>query len=108
VRTPVRRTQRMPNSETRDSWNGAGNVYSNVSETTSQASSENECWFLGELVAGGTQKLTEFGNFRPVSVTNRKNELSSTRNPSKTSFAGLPIERAPTQGRSSGYPAYYR
>jgi len=41
-------------SAARNSWNGARNVYSNISVMTSPASSENECWFLGELVAAGT------------------------------------------------------
>jgi len=43
-------------SAARNSWNAVWNVYSNVSGTTSPASSENQCWFLGELVAAGTQK----------------------------------------------------
>jgi len=84
-----------------NSWNGTRKVYSNVTRTTSPASSENECWFLGELVAARTQKVSilafsssfgekqenelsrtsksieakkylDFGNFRPVSVKTRK------------------------------------
>jgi len=43
-------------STARNSWNDVRNVYSNVSGTTLPALSENECWFLGELVAAGTQK----------------------------------------------------
>jgi len=38
-------------------------VYSNVSETASLASSENEFWFLGELVATRTQKGWILGIF---------------------------------------------
>ena len=58
-------------SASRNSWNGVRNVYSNVSGTTSPASSENECWFLGELVAATTQK-DWIWDFSPVSVKNRK------------------------------------
>jgi hypothetical protein len=47
VRTPARRTQRMPNSAARNSWNGARNVYSNVPGYYTP-SSENECRFLGK------------------------------------------------------------
>jgi len=60
-------------SAAQNRWNGARNVYSNVSGTTSQASSENECWFLGELVAAGTQKdwisgfLSSFGEKQKTS-----------------------------------------
>jgi len=50
--------------------------------------------------------MTGFGDFRPVSVKNRKNELSGPRGPLKASFAGFLVERAPTLDRSSGYPAY--
>ena len=39
MRTPARRMPRMPNSAARNSWNGARNVYSNVSGTTLPASS---------------------------------------------------------------------
>jgi len=39
VRTPACRMPRMPNSADQNSWNGARNVYSNISEMTLPASS---------------------------------------------------------------------
>ena len=45
MQTPAHRTPRMPNSAARNSWNGARNVYSNVSRTTLLASSVDfTCW----------------------------------------------------------------
>ena len=49
--------------------------------------------------------MTGFGNFHLASVKTRKNELSGTQSPLKVSFAGFLVERAPTLGCFSGYPA---
>jgi len=55
VRTPTRRTPRMPNSAARNSWNGAQNVYSKVSGTTLPASSVDFTHWMQRIPGSATR-----------------------------------------------------